>query len=189
MKKFLKAWGSTWGVKFLSGKSIFVLWYNETAMHAVTESLFVGNLDDAKNPPHFITGLLFVAEEQDLMPPPSVIFSRVPMKEFAEADPGELKRAVEWMELHAPSNRLLVCCRAGMGRSVSVVIAYLCSVQGMDFDQALMLLRARRPGATPLPRLQETISSLQKLRKTADGEESPPFSGQVDAGFSRVKAS
>ena len=134
-------------------------------MHGITESLFVGNVDDANNPPAHITGLLFVAEEHDVTPPDRVLFSRVPLREFTEADPHALRSAIEWMERHAASHRLLVCCRAGMGRSVSVVIAYLCCVLGNSYEDALVLLRSRRPGATPLPALEKTISKVQELRR------------------------
>lgn len=134
-------------------------------MHGITESLFVGNVDDANNPPAQITGLLFVAEEHDVAPPDGVLFSRVPLREFTEADPHVLRSAIEWLEQHAGSHRLLVCCRAGMGRSVSVIIAYLCCVLGKSYEDALLLLRSRRPGATPLPALETTIRKVQELRK------------------------
>src|SRR2546428_210701 len=64
-----------------------------------------------------------------------------------------------------PSHQLMVCCRAGMGRSVSMVIAYLCCVKGMSYVDAVQLLKARRPGATPLPGLERTIKKVQQLRQ------------------------
>lgn len=134
-------------------------------MHAITESLFVGNVDDAYNPPPYITGLLFVAEEYEVAPPDRVLFSKVPLREFSEANPHLLKCAIEWLEQHAGSHRLLVCCRAGMGRSVSVVIAYLCCALGQSYEEALLLLKNRRPGATPLPSLEQTISKVLELRR------------------------
>ena len=137
-------------------------------MHGVTPSLFVGNVNEAQNPPEHIAGLLFVAEEFDISPPVGIHFSKVPMKEFAEADPREVRRAVEWLEQHEKGTRLLVCCRAGMGRSVSVVIAYLCCVAGLSYEDAVGFLKARRPGATPLPNLETTIRQIQELR-TAGG--------------------
>ncbi|MEK7294550.1 MAG: dual specificity protein phosphatase family protein, partial [Nitrospirota bacterium] len=67
---------------------------------------------------------------------------------------------------------LMVCCRAGMGRSVSMVIAYFCCVQGMEYSEATQLLKARRPGATPLPNLDVTIQSVLQMRQTAKND--PP---------------
>ncbi|HAN91368.1 MAG TPA: hypothetical protein DCQ33_04725 [Nitrospira sp.] len=63
-------------------------------------------------------------------------------------------------------NRLMVCCRVGMGRSVSVVIAYLCCVEGMAYADAVKLVLTRRPGGMPLPRLQETIQDVCRRRQT-----------------------
>lgn len=142
-------------------------------MHHVTESLMVGNLEDAKNPPSFVNGLLFLAAEHDIAAPPGVLFASIPLIEFGEADPQQVYEAVAWLEQHAPKKKIMVCCRAGMGRSVSMVIAYLCCVQGMEYSEATQLLKARRPGATPLPNLDATIQSVLEMR--ADGrKEQPP---------------
>ncbi len=138
-------------------------------MHPITNSLFVGNVEEAQNPPAYVTGLLFVALEHEIDPPQGITFLRVPLKEFGEADPEDLRCAVEWLERSADSDRLLVCCRAGMGRSVSVVIAYLCCVRGMRYEEALQLCKARRPGATPLPYLEKTIQKVQELRQMTPG--------------------
>jgi protein-tyrosine phosphatase len=59
----------------------------------------------------------------------------------------------------------MVCCRAGMGRSVSVVMAYLCCVQGMTYDEVFKLVMTRRPGATPLPKLEDAITQVRLLRE------------------------
>ena len=134
-------------------------------MHFITDSLLVGNLEDAHKPPPFIHGMLIVAEEREVKPAPGVMHERVPLKEFGEADPRDVQRAVEWLERQAPSHQLMVCCRAGMGRSVSMVIAYLCCVKGMSYVDAVQLLKARRPGATPLPKLEQTIKKVQQMRK------------------------
>ncbi len=131
-------------------------------MHYVTESLAVGNVDEAQHPPPSIDGVLFVASEFEIKPPAGVAFEHVPLKEFSEADPQDLKRAVEWLEQHLPSKRVMVCCRAGMGRSVSVVITYLCCMKGMAYTEAVQLLKARRPGTTPLPNLELTIMHVQQ---------------------------
>jgi protein-tyrosine phosphatase len=64
----------------------------------------------------------------------------------------------------------MVCCRAGMGRSVSMAIAYLVLVKGMKYAEAESLLRARRPGATPIPHLERTIERVRQLRQGRDGQ-------------------
>ncbi len=52
-----------------------------------------------------------------------------------------------------------------MGRSVSVVMAYLCCVQGMTYTEVLKLVMRRRPGAMPLPKLEEAIEQVRQLRQ------------------------
>jgi protein-tyrosine phosphatase len=134
-------------------------------MHHVTESLLVGNVEDAKNPPSFVQGILFLAQEHDIPPPDGVLFTRIPLVEFGRANPQQVYEAVAWLEKHAPKKKVMVCCRAGMGRSVSMVIAYLCCVQGMAYGEAAQLLKARRPGATPLPELEATIQKVIEMRQ------------------------
>jgi len=144
-------------------------------MHIITDSLLVGNIEDAKKLPSSIGGLLLVADEYEINPPHGIAYARVPLKEFTEADPHDMERAVAWLERHIASKRLIVCCRAGMGRSVSVVIAYLCCVKGMSYVEAVAFVKARRPGATPLPRLEQTINEVQQLRLARDpkGQDQP----------------
>jgi protein-tyrosine phosphatase len=133
-------------------------------MHLVTDSLLVGNLEDAQDPSPALGGLLFVAEEFTIQPPPWINYAKIPMKEFTEPDPILLAQSVRWVEDHLHKNRVMVCCRAGMGRSVSVVIAYLCCVEGMSFEAAVKLAKTRRPGAMPLPRLQGAIDDVLTIR-------------------------
>ncbi len=43
-------------------------------MHPITSSLFVGNVEEAQNPPASVTGLLFVALEHEIDPPQGITF-------------------------------------------------------------------------------------------------------------------
>lgn len=147
----------------------------------ITENLLVGNINDAKEPPVKIGALLLVAAEYALESPNWLISSRIPFTEYAEAEPLLLDQAVSWVEQHISNNRVMVCCRAGMGRSVSVVMAYLCCVQGMTYDEVLKLVMRRRPGAMPLPNLEKAITKVSLLREArAKGKKkraSRPVSG------------
>lgn len=136
-------------------------------MHLITEKLLVGTIEDAREPPAVIGALLLVAEEFTIEPAAWVDYRRIPIKEFAEADPGRLLQAIEWLEQRVPESRVLVCCRAGMSRSVSVVMAYLCCVEGMAYADVLNLVMARRPGAMPLPYLESAIEEVRLLRLAA----------------------
>lgn len=139
----------------------------------INKRLLVGNADDARNPPPQVSAVLMVAEEQNVTVPSRVIYAKIPLKEFGEPAASALYEAVEWIAAHADDNRLMVCCRVGMGRSVSVVIAYLCCIEGMAYDDAVKLVLTRRPGGMPLPRLQETIQDV-RLRRQARVNSSTP---------------
>jgi protein-tyrosine phosphatase len=134
-------------------------------MHLITETLLVGNINDAMEPPVKIGALLLVAAEHTVVPPSWLMYGRIPFSEYAEAEPLLLDRAVSWVEQHLSDHRVMVCCRAGMGRSVSVVMAYLCCVQGMAYAEVLKLVMRRRPGAMPLPKLEEAIIQVRLLRE------------------------
>jgi len=150
-------------------------------MHMITENLLVGNINDAKEPPVKIGALLLVAAEYASESPGWLISGRIPFSEYAEAEPALLDQAVSWVEQHLSENRVMVCCRAGMGRSVSVVMAYLCCVQGMEYAEVLKLVMRRRPGAMPLPNLEEAIAQVRLLREARVRDKKkralPPASG------------
>jgi len=145
-------------------------------MHFITESLLVGNINDAAEPPPQISAVLLVAAEFTVRPPSWLLFGRIPFSEYAEAEPALLDQAVNWVEQHLSGNRVMVCCRAGMGRSVSVVMAYLCCVQGMTYAEVLKLVMTRRPGAMPLPKLEEAIAQVRLLREARATKRNIPVS-------------
>ncbi len=138
-------------------------------MHLINDFLAVGNAQDAARPARLMTVVLNVAAENKIDPPTGRTYAWIPFKEFTEPDPLQLDEAVSWLEKHQSGNRLIVCCRAGMGRSVSVVIAYLCLVKSMSYGEAVKLVSSRRPGATPLPHLDEAIAFIRTLREKRNG--------------------
>lgn len=134
-------------------------------MHQIIEHIAVGNAADAAKPSTLITVLLNVASELKIEPPAGLPYHRIPLREYAEADPILLDEAVSWVEQYAPGNHLLICCREGKGRSVSVVLAYLCVTKGMTYQEALDVVSQRRPGASPLPELEGTIMVVRSIRQ------------------------
>jgi protein-tyrosine phosphatase len=133
-------------------------------MHFVNESLMVGNVEDAQRPAPYVNSVLFVSGEHQITPPTGVAYKYIPLKEYMAASPIDVKAAVDWLEQQPTNAKIMVCCRAGMGRSVSMVIAYLCCVKGMSYADAEKLMRARRPGATPVPNLEQTIQLVKQMR-------------------------
>ncbi len=135
-------------------------------MDNILGSLYIGNIDDAHTPPSVISALLWTALESKLDPPPKdIVLGRIPLREYTEAVPMDIDSAITWLEQHLPKHQILVACRAGMGRSVSVIVAYLCCVQGMSYEKAVAFLRERREGTTPLPRLEHTIEKVKQRRE------------------------
>ncbi len=135
-------------------------------MHQITDRLFVGNIYDAMKPVAQVGALLFVAGEYSFDLPGGLATGRIPFKEFGEAKVELLADAVNWIERHVADHRVMVCCRAGMGRSVSVVMAYLCCVEQMAYGDVLKLVMTRRPGALPLPRLEEAVHAVRQMRES-----------------------
>ena len=134
-------------------------------MYFIMESLLIGNVYDAQQPPPFISAVLWTALEERISSPAGVHFARIPLREYTEPDPIDLEAGVDWLTRHHKENRVLVACRAGLGRSASLVIAYLCCVKNMSYQEAVQFVQARRPGATPLPNLEKTIEKLKALRR------------------------
>jgi len=97
----------------------------------IIESLLVGNIYEAQAPPPFINAVLWAALETHITPPSGIAFAHIPLQEYIEADPIDVAAGVDWIDRRLPTHRVLVCCRAGRGRSVSLVTAYLCCVKGM----------------------------------------------------------
>src|SRR5687767_3848489 len=92
---------------------------NTDSMYQIAERLYVGNILEAERPPAHIDAVLLVAEEFTPNAPAGVIYERIPLKEFGEAKPASLNQAIDWIARHHPDKHVMVCCRAGMGRSVS----------------------------------------------------------------------
>jgi glycosyltransferase involved in cell wall biosynthesis/protein-tyrosine phosphatase len=98
---------------------------------------------------------LNVGDDVGLGAPPEVC-RRIPLRDGVPLLPADLRTAVEWVSTTIARRTVITFCRYGKGRSVSVVIGYLCST-GMSYDDALRLVLERRPGAAPLPGLRESI--------------------------------
>lgn len=65
-----------------------------------------------------------------------------------------------------PKPRVLIHCRKGVSRSVSIVIGYLISTQNMSFNEAYNLLKSKRANIDPnigfVAQLKDLESSLKE---------------------------
>jgi len=139
-------------------------------MHFITESILLGNIHDAQNIPKNVSAFLWAAGGLRVTPPVDLPYAIIPLTEYAEPDPIDIEAGVDWLARRPPSERILVCCRAGMGRSVSIVIAYLCCEKGMTYEEAYTLVKGRRAEATPLPNLPQVIEEVKKIRSSSEHE-------------------
>jgi protein-tyrosine phosphatase len=127
----------------------------------IDHHLYIGEQVDAESPPLFINAVFWTALNPQLLPPPNVVFARLPLKEYTEPNLIDLEMGVQWLARHLPKHHILVACRVGLGRSPSIIIAYLCCMQGFSFEEAKDLVTQKRPGTTALPHLASLIEQLK----------------------------
>lgn len=129
-------------------------------MNFILENLAIGDCREAVHPPPGISALLCVAQEID-PPVTDLPGHKVPMADMQPIPPEQLREAVEWLRDHIADHGILVYCNAGVGRSPSVVVAYLCCVLGFPFGEAVEYVARRKPYMSILP---ELVTSIDKVR-------------------------
>ena len=133
-------------------------------MDYILDNLAIGNYEDALNRPEEISGLLCVAEEKDVPDPPPA-YHKVFMPDMKPMRPELLKEAVDWVESNIGEHRIMVFCNAGVGRSPSVVVGYLCCVLGYGFGEAVEYVARKRPQMSVLPQLIEAVEKVKRMRR------------------------
>jgi protein tyrosine phosphatase (PTP) superfamily phosphohydrolase (DUF442 family) len=99
----------------------------------------------------------------DLLRSLDIAFLHLPTLDAGDFTPSMVNDGVAWIEQQlASGRRTLVHCRAGKGRSVLIGAAVL-TRRGYGPDDALALIRERRPIVTPTP------GQIARLRAFADG--------------------
>jgi protein-tyrosine phosphatase len=132
------------------------------AIDFILDNLAVGSYLDSIDPPKEFTALLCVAQEKDVEDK-SRLWHKVPIIDMQPIPEEQLKEAVSWIrKAHEHGHRVLVFCNAGIGRSPSVIVAYLCSVLGYKFGQAVEYVAKRRPYTSMLPDLITTIDRISR---------------------------
>jgi protein-tyrosine phosphatase len=83
---------------------------------------------------------------------------RISMIDYGSLSPEALDSAVEllrsWLD---EGSRTYLHCRAGWQRSAAVAAGLVALRDGMDIDQALEYVNARKPSADPLPHQREDL--------------------------------
>ena len=75
--------------------------------------------------------------------------------------------AVEWIGDNIGKHRMMVFCNAGIGRSPSVVVAFLRCVMGYSFGDAVEHVATRKPYMSILPNL---ITTIEETRDRPGGD-------------------
>jgi protein-tyrosine phosphatase len=131
-------------------------------MEFILENLAVGSYNDALVPPQSIDALLCVAQEKDIHDP-GRLYHKVPMVDMHPIPPEQLKEAVRWMRDHIRDHKIMVFCNTGVGRSPSVVVAYLCCLEGYSFGKAVEFVASKKPYMSILPNLIKSIEEVKKM--------------------------
>ena len=131
-------------------------------MNFILPHLSIGNFEDAQDLPDSIGALLCVAEELD---PPQVkcLYCKVPIVDMQPIPEDQLKEAVFFIKDHIKDRNLMVFCNAGVGRSPSVVVAYLACVEGFGYGEAVEYVASKKPYMSTLPNLILSIEQVKKM--------------------------
>ncbi len=124
----------------------------------IIDNLAIGSYEDALKPLSEITALLNVAKELDVDTP--LLYHKVPIIDMQPIPPEQMKEAVEWIRDHIERYKIMVFCNAGIGRSPSVVIGYLCCFLEYSFGDAVEFVARRKPDISILPKLIRTIEDV-----------------------------
>ena len=128
-------------------------------MKFILDNLAIGSYEDALNPPSEISALLNVAKELDIET--ELLYHKVPIIDMQPIPSKPMGEAVEWIRDHIDRYKIMVFCNAGIGRSPSVVIGYLCCVMGYSFGDAVEFVARRKPDISILPGLIRTIEDVR----------------------------
>jgi protein-tyrosine phosphatase len=134
------------------------------AVTSVVENLSVGPYEETRSLPDDIDALLNVAEEHPL-PETARPAHKVPITDMQPIPPDQLAEAVNWIDDHIGDHHIYLFCNAGVGRSPSVAIAYLCCRRDFSFGDAVEHVARRKPDISTLP---ELINGIEWVRSRLD---------------------
>lgn len=83
----------------------------------------------------------------------------LPVRDMGAPTPAALDKACQYLNevLARPGSVVYVHCRAGRERTAAILVAYYAKQYHMSYDQALTLLRERRPSLMPLPNQERAV--------------------------------
>lgn len=132
--------------------------------------LYLGNFIAATNAMDCgFTHVLNVADNLDMVyENGSVIYKKIFMKDGAHnpIEDGKIQEAINWIaEYDKKDNKILVNCRAGIGRAGSVAVGYVFFKEGKTFEEAYDFVYKKR-FVYPHAGLKQTLCKLyRKVQK------------------------
>lgn len=130
-------------------------------MKFILDRLAIGSYEEAKNPSSDISALLNVANERDIEDT-GLLYHKIPIIDMQPIPTDKMIEAVEWIKDHIAQHKIMVFCNAGIGRSPSVVVGYLCCYAGYSFGKAVEFVAEKKPDISTLPNLISTIEDTKK---------------------------
>ena len=130
-------------------------------MYYILDRLAVGDIDDARNVPRGISALLNCSEEHDTYRE-GIEYLKIPLIDFQPINPEYIPKAIAWIKEMIVNHRILVHCNAGIGRSSSIAVCYLYEI-GFGFEEAVKLVKSKRPGAVPHRDLRSAIMIARRM--------------------------
>lgn len=83
---------------------------------------------------------------------------RLSLTDYAGLPPAALEEAVQWVTRWLDEGRrVYLHCRAGWQRSAAVAAGVVAVRDGVDVEEALAMVQARKPSADPLPHQREDL--------------------------------
>jgi protein-tyrosine phosphatase len=103
---------------------------------------------------------------------------RIGMTDYGNLPSEALERAVaEVVASLQEGKRTYLHCRAGWQRSAAVAAGAVAIQEGVDVDEALALVKARKPSADPLPHQREDLRRWWEERAVTDAGRPPSADG------------
>lgn len=129
-------------------------------MDRITDDLYIGDIQDAGRADWLRDGsptavLKLTPSDPEQPYPDDLTVAEVPMIDGPQNDYTDFERATETLlEFFEADHVVFVHCAAGISRSGSVASAALALRHGIDVEEAIERVRARRPAVHPHPHLR-----------------------------------
>lgn len=116
---------------------------------------------------YHLTHILSLGIETPFIDDRKVVKRYVPCLDLPETNMKDIfEDASAFLDIAIDNNGVvLVHCNAGVSRSASIVIAYLILKVGMSFDDALKLVKGKRPAIQPNSGFVEQLRKLISFKK------------------------